>query len=159
MCGMKSQASKIIFSNNFTFSRYDLFSSFNTCNTLGLHLSCGLWKTFHWEYHKIPDFKHETGRAGSWQPEFWNSLFPLPVSWICSRYVKPSQLLATNQLISISVFFSKQKCELAFKKVFWVTWPYRPPGNRKQAKPTQASQGTCDLTQMAKAMNLIGLFQ
>lgn len=58
---------------------------------------------------KFLTFKHETGRAGSWQPEFWNSLFPLPVGWICSRYVKPFRLLATNQLISIAVFFSKQR--------------------------------------------------
>lgn len=43
---MRSLASKIIFSNNFTFSRRDFFSSFNPYSTFALHLSCGLQKQF-----------------------------------------------------------------------------------------------------------------
>lgn len=30
------------------------------------------------EYHKIPDFKHETGRPGSWQPAIWHFSFSSP---------------------------------------------------------------------------------
>lgn len=72
------------------------------------------------EYHKIPDFKHETGRAGSWQPAFWHSLFPLPVGCICSRYVKPSWRLATTQLISLSAFFLQTEAKVlaGFQKKF-----------------------------------------
>ena len=62
---MKNQASKIIFSN-FTFSRYKLFSSFNSYSTLGLRLPCSLQIISTQETNTIPDFKHETQRADSW---------------------------------------------------------------------------------------------
>lgn len=70
---MKSQASKIMsFSKDLTFSRYNLFSSFNIGNTVALHLPWrlprgGKKKVSTWEYHKIPNCQQETGRAGSWQ--------------------------------------------------------------------------------------------
>lgn len=111
MYSMKSQAFKIIF-----FQTILHFPDTICFPVLHLHfIFPGAYqkkkkKTL--ENRKIPDCQHEAGRAGNWQSTIWNSPFPLPAGWIYKRYIKPSWLLATNQLMSISVFFSKQgqKC-------------------------------------------------
>lgn len=161
LCGIKSQASKINSSNNFTFSRYHLFSSFNTYNTLGPHLPCGLQR-------KSPlgnttkfltSCMRQGGQAaGSLQSE---------ILFFLSQWAEFAQdvenlpdFLATNQLILMCLFLRTEAEVLAgFQKSFQLLDCTDLQATESRPKPTQASPGTCALTQAAKAMNLNGLFQ
>lgn len=105
------QASKTNSSNNFTFSRYDLFSSFNTYNTLGLHLPRGLQRK---SPLGIPQNSRLRARDREGRRRAARNLkfsFSSPSEWaeFAQDIENLPDFLATNQLILKSVFFSEQR--------------------------------------------------
>lgn len=151
MCGLKNQASKIIFSNNFTFSRYELFSCFNTYNTLlGIYLPCGLQKNLHWGIPQnswLQAWAREAGQLADCNLKFLFSPSGLNLLKICKTfltfYYRSADFYICLSLGTEAAVFA------GFQKGFQSYLTIQ----------TSRQQKAGALTQVAKAMNLNGLFQ